>query len=54
MAYHPLALFVHHAVLETTQALYKQNVFGATLGSGNGEISLEDGWKKMHCSPFIE
>ena len=43
MAYHPLALFVHHAVLETTQALYKQNIFGATLGSGNGEISLEDG-----------
>lgn len=43
MAYHPLALSVHHAVLGTTQALYKQNLFGATLGSGDGKISLEDG-----------
>lgn len=43
MAYCTLPLFMHHAMLEPTQALFKHNLFGATLGSGNSDISLEDG-----------
>lgn len=54
MAYCTLPLFMHHAMLEPTQALFKHNLFGATLGSGNSDISLEDGWKKMHCILFLE